>query len=174
MSRCCSPLRCPPPRSISAVAQLNKQLVGSAQVQLKARSYQGVPERLLAEVRSVPGVQTALPILERQVNVIGNAWRAAGSIDRCGTAGDESQRQVRPSLFREAAAQCPRSRCRQPLDDEIGEGPLEPVQVQVGAKFTETLMGATLGAKEIGGLIHSPIAVTSIDYAQRLTGCLKW
>ena len=56
-----------------------------------------------------------------------------------------------------------------PLDSEIGSGPLEPVQVQVGARDIETLVGATLGAHEIGGLINSPIAVTSINYAQKLT-----
>ncbi len=42
-----------------SVAQLNSQLVGSAQVQLDARGPEGFQERLLGEVRRLPGVQVA-------------------------------------------------------------------------------------------------------------------
>jgi putative ABC transport system permease protein len=152
-----------------AVAQLNDQLVGSAQVQLKARSYQGASERLLSEVRRIPGVRVALPVLERQVNVIGERGKRPALL-----IGVEPQAMKVGSTFdhRFSAKQLahqPAIALPTPLDEEIGSGPLEPVQVQVGAKFTETLVGATLGAKEIGGLVRSPIAVTSINYAQRLT-----
>ena len=34
----------------------------------------------------------------------------------------------------------------------------------------QTLLGATLGEADIGGLVHSPIAVAPIGYAQRLAG----
>jgi putative ABC transport system permease protein len=152
-----------------AVAQLNAQLVGSAQVQLQARSYQGVSEQLLTEVREVPGVQTALPILERQINVIGEHGERPALL-----IGVEPQAMKVSSKFdhRFSAKQLAHIQAialPAPLDNEIGSGPLEPVQVQVGALYTETLVAATLGEKEIGGLIHSPIAVTSINYAQKLT-----
>ncbi|HYB22883.1 MAG TPA: hypothetical protein VED41_03735, partial [Solirubrobacteraceae bacterium] len=54
-----------------AVAQLNSQLVGNTQLQLQARGPEGVSERLLGEVRQIKGVEVALPVLERQVNVVG-------------------------------------------------------------------------------------------------------
>src|SRR5580704_274867 len=54
-----------------SVTQLNQQLVGTAQLQLDARGPEGFDERVLREVRQIPGVQAALPILDRQVNVIG-------------------------------------------------------------------------------------------------------
>ncbi len=151
-----------------AVSQLNDQLVGSAQVQLKARSYQGAPERLLGEVRAIPGVRTALPILERQVNVIGEHGERPVLL-----LGVEPQAMKVSSKFdhrfsAKQLAHVPAIALPAPLDAEIGSGPLEPVQVQVGARYIETLVGATLGAKEIGGLINSPIAVTSINYAQKL------
>lgn len=153
-----------------AVAQLNEQLVGSAQVQLQARSYRGVPQRLLTEVRATPGVRTALPILERQVNVIGEHGQRPVLL-----IGVEPQAMKVSSKFdhrfsAKQLAHVPAIALPAPLDGEIGSGPLEPVQVQVGASNIETLVGATLGSKEIGGLINSPIAVTSINYAQRLTG----
>lgn len=152
-----------------AVAQLNEQLVGSAQVQLQARSYQGVPERLLTEVRATPGVQTALPILERQINVIGEHGQRPVLL-----IGVEPQAMKVSSKFdhrfsAKQLAHVPAIALPAPLDNQIGSGPLEPVQVQVGAHYIETLVGATLGSKEIGGLINSPIAVTSINYAQKLT-----
>jgi putative ABC transport system permease protein len=152
-----------------AVAQLDAQLVGSAQVQLQARSYQGVSEQLLTEVREVSGVRSALPILERQINVIGEHGERPALL-----IGVEPQAMKAISKFdhRFSAKQLAHVQAialPAPLDNEIGSGPLEPVQVQVGALYTETLVAATLGEKEIGGLIHSPIAVTSIHYAQRLT-----
>jgi putative ABC transport system permease protein len=152
-----------------AVAQLNDQLVGSAQVQLKARSFQGVPERLLYEARRVPGVEVALPILERQINVIGARGERPVLL-----IGVEPQAMKISSTFdhrfsAKQLAHVPAIALPAPLDHEIGSGPLEPVRVQVGARFVETLVGATLGEAEIGGLIRSPIAVTSINYAQRLT-----
>ncbi|HXB66573.1 MAG TPA: FtsX-like permease family protein [Solirubrobacteraceae bacterium] len=156
-----------------AVSQLNAQLVGSAQVQLKARSYQGVPERLLTEVRAAPGVRTALPILERQINVIGQRGERPVLL-----IGVEPQAMKLSSKFdhRFSAKQLARVSAIAlpvPLDNEIGSGPLEPVQVQVGARDTETLVGATLGENEIGGLVMSPIAVTAINYAQALTQAPK-
>ncbi len=156
-----------------AVTQLNDQLVGSAQLQLKARSYQGVPERLLKEVRDAPGVRTALPILERQINVIGEHGELPVLL-----LGVEPQAMKVSSKFdhrfsAKQLAHVPAIALPAPLDSEIGSGPLEPVQVQVGARYTETLVGATLGEKEIGGLVTSPIAVTSINYAQNLTQAPK-
>ncbi len=152
-----------------AVAQLNDQLVGNAQVQLQARSFQGVPERLLDEVRRVPGVKVALPILERQVNVIGSHGERPVLL-----LGVEPQAMKVSSRFdhrfsAKQLAQLPAIALPAPLDHEIGAGPLEPARVQVGARFAETLVGATLGEAEIGALVRSPIAVTSINYAQRLT-----
>ncbi len=153
-----------------AVAQLNEQLVGSAQVQLQARSYQGVSARLLTEVRAIPGVRTALPILERQVNVIGARGQRPVLLIGVEPAAMKVSSKFDHRFSAHQLAHVPAIALPAPLDNEIGSGPLEPIQVQVGASYIETLVGATLGSKEIGGLINSPIAVTSIHYAQKLTG----
>jgi putative ABC transport system permease protein len=154
-----------------AVSQLNDQLVGSAQVQLQARSYQGVPERLLTEVRSIPGVQTALPILERQINIIGERGRRSvlligGEPLSMGRISSKFDHRFSGELL----SQIPAIALPAPLDSEIGTGALESVHVQVGARFVKTAVGTVLGESEIGALIGSPIAVTSINYAQKLTG----
>jgi putative ABC transport system permease protein len=151
-----------------SVAQLNNQLVGKAQVQIEARGPEGFPERVLAEVRNIPGVQVALPLFERQVNVIGP--RHEQSVDLIGV----DTRMVRASgklLRRFSARQLASLQAialPSPLAREIGVGPLEAVKLQIGATRVETLVGASLGESDIGGLVHSPVALASIRYAQHL------
>jgi putative ABC transport system permease protein len=151
------------------VAQLNRQLVGNAQVQLKARSVEGVSERLLREVRNAPGVEVALPLLERQVNLLGP--HGERSVDLLGVE-PQSVKASGPFLRRFSARQLSSVHAIAlplPLAREIGVRPLEVVHLQSGARSVEVLAGATLEESDIGELAHSPVAVTSIGYAQRLT-----
>jgi putative ABC transport system permease protein len=151
-----------------SAAQLNTQLVGSAQVQLDARGPEGFGEGLLAQVRRLSGVRVALPIIERQVNVIGTGGER--SVDLIGV--DPYSVHASGSLLRRFSAhQLVSLRAialPEPLADEIGAGPLVEVKLEIGARRVETLLAATLGASTIGGLLHSPIAVASIGYVQRL------
>ena len=150
--------------------QLNSQLVGGAQLQLEARGPEGFQEQLLGEVRRVPGVQVTLPIFERQVNVIGRTGER--SVDLIGV-DPHAVRASGPLLRRFSAKQIAAQQAialPEPLAREIGVGPLEAVRLQIGAGFVETLVGATLQAADIGGLVHSPIAVAPVGYAQRLAG----
>jgi putative ABC transport system permease protein len=153
-----------------SVSQLDGQFVGSAQVKLDARGPEGVDERLVGEVRRVPGVQVVLPVFEQQVNVVGPAGER--SVDLIGV-DPHAVRASGPLLRRFSARQLAAQRVialPAPLASEIGVGALESVKLQVGAAFVETLVGATLGEADIGGLVHSPVAVASIGYAQRLAG----
>jgi putative ABC transport system permease protein len=151
-----------------SVAQLNTQLVGSAQLQLDARGPEGFGEGLLAEVRRVPGVQVALPIYERQVNVIGASGER--SVDLIGV--DPHSVRASGSLLRRFSARQLVSlqaiALPAPIAGEIGDGPLVAIKLQIGARRVGSLLGATLDESTIGALVHSPIAVASIGYVQRL------
>jgi putative ABC transport system permease protein len=151
-----------------SAAQLNTQLVGNAQVQLDARGPEGFGEGLLAQVRDAPGVQVALPIVERQVDVIGRDGER--SVDLIGV--DPHSVHAGGALLRRfSAGQLVALRAialPELLAGEIGAGPLTQIELQIGARRVETLVGATLGEATIGGLVHSPIAVASIGYVQRL------
>jgi putative ABC transport system permease protein len=153
-----------------SVAQLNSQLVGSAQLQLDARGAGGFKEGLLAEVRHLPGVQVALPVLERHVDVIGPAGER--SVDLIGVDA-QSLPASGPLLRRFSAKQIAAQQVvalPAPLAREIGVGPLVPVKLQIGSRFVEALVGTTLGEADIGDLIHSPVMLTPIGYGQRLVG----
>jgi putative ABC transport system permease protein len=152
-----------------AVAQLNTQLVGSAQLQLKARGYEGVPEAIVEQVRRAPGVTSALPVLERQANLLGS--RGERPVDLIGIEPNELK-AAGPLLRKFSPRQLAAARAiaiPSPLARELGTGTLQTVRLQVGANYVETLVGATLSEEDIGALEHSPIAVTSLHYARHLT-----
>ena len=154
-----------------SVQQLTNQVVGSAQrFQLDAKGPAGVDGRLLGEVRSIPGVRTALPVLEVQANVIGPAGQR--SVDLLGT--DPRFAHLKGPLLRQfSAKRLARVKAialPAPVAQAIGAEPLALVKLQVGASVVQTVLGATLGEGDIGGLVHSPIAISTVAYAQRVSG----
>jgi putative ABC transport system permease protein len=154
-----------------SVSQLTKQVVGNTQFQLYARGSDGFDERLLGKVRRLSGVEVAFPVLEQQANVIGSNG-AQRSVDLIGTdprfahfGGALLQRFSAKQLAAQRAVALP-----DPLAQAIGAGPLETIKLQLGANVTTTLLGATLGQSDIGGLVHSPVALAPVGYAQHLAG----
>jgi putative ABC transport system permease protein len=153
-----------------SVAELSSQIVGNTQFQLDARGPEGFDERILGNVRALPGVKIALPVLEQQASVIGPA--GARSVDLIGTdprfahfAGALLRRFSATQIAAQQAIALPA-----PLARAIGAGPLQTVRLQAGARVVTTLLGATLGEADIGGLVHSPVALAPVGYAQRITG----
>jgi putative ABC transport system permease protein len=154
-----------------SVQQLTNQVVGPAQrFQLDARGPDGVDGRLLGEVRSIPGVRAALPVLEIQANVIGP--RGQRSVDLLGT--DPRFAHFKGPLLRhfstEELATLKAIALPAPIAQAVGAEPLARVKLQIGASVVQALVGATLGEGDIGGLVHSPVAISTVAYAQHLSG----
>lgn len=154
-----------------SVQKLSSQLVGNAQYQLDARGPAGMSERLLGETRRLRGVKVALPILEQQANLIGENGRQQ-SVDLIGTdprfahfGGSKLQPFSPNQLAAQQAVALPT-----PIASFLGSLTLGTVQLQVGARVTPILVGATLGEPEIGSLVRSPVAIAPIRYMQRVTG----
>ena len=154
----------------SSVRELSKQLVGATQYQLDARGPEGFSERVVDEVRSLPDVRAALPLLEQQASVIGPAGRA--SVDLIG-ADPRLARLGGPLLRRfgsEQLARLPAIALPAPLAASIGAGALLPIQLQIGAHLVRTLLGTTLQERDVGALVHSQVALAPVAYAQRVAG----
>ncbi len=153
-----------------SVQELSSQIVGKMQLQLSARGPRGFGERLRGELRRIPGVLATLPVLERDVSLIGPTGREA--VDLIGA--DPRLADVGGSLLRRFSyAQLEHQRALAlpaPVARTIGAGPLEPAKLSVGASTVPTLVGATLGTTDIGRLVDSPVALAPVAYAQRLTG----
>ena len=152
-----------------SVTQLDTQFVGSAQLQLDARGPEGFSERLAW--RSQAGARrTGRPAgVRAQVNVM----RAGGerSVDLIGV-DPHSCTASGPLLRRFSARQLAALQAialPAPLAREIGAGTFQfaRLKFQIG-RGSGHARRRHLGEADIGRLIHSPVAVAPIRYAQRL------
>jgi putative ABC transport system permease protein len=153
-----------------SVARLTSGIVGQMRFQLAARDAHGFDERLLGQVRSIPGVGAAVPVLEESANVVGPD--GARSIDLIGT--DASLARFGGPLVRGfSSVKLARLKAvvlPAPIAQAIDDTSLPRVQLQVGADAASVLIVPELLAGRASGLAGSPIAIVSLPYAQRLTG----
>jgi putative ABC transport system permease protein len=155
----------------SSVAQLSHGIVGNATLQLLTRDPHGMPEGLLGQVRAIPGVRVAAPLLEASANAMGP--RGSKSVELVGA--DSSLRALGGTLVR-----------RTELEPFAGIGAVllpAPLAAHLGvtkfgSEVTLKLYGRTeqaplyqqLHEKQIGGLVASPIVVAPLFFAQEMTG----
>jgi putative ABC transport system permease protein len=158
-----------------SIQQLASGIVGRASLQMVARDPHGFPERLLEQVRRLPGVLGAAPVLEVRVTVVGPRGRSA--VDLIASEPRDvlaDHRSVGGSLLRRfSAAQLASLRVLAlpaPVAAEIGVDSLQTVGLEIGASRLTALMGAKLDAGNIGALVHSPVAIAPLTYAQQVSG----
>jgi putative ABC transport system permease protein len=153
-----------------SVRQLTGGIVGASRLQLVARDPAGFDARLLGEVQRIPGVLAAVPVLEQRAEVVGP--RGGQSVDLI--ASDPRYAPLAGPLLRDfSAAQLARQQALAlpaSVAQAVGVAPLQTATLQVGAIGTRVLVGAELGEAEIGGLVHSPVALAPLSYVQQLTG----
>jgi putative ABC transport system permease protein len=154
-----------------SVKQLTNGIVGHSQYQLKARGPEGFSQALLARVRALPGVQAAVPVLEHEIGVIGPTGHTQ-TVDMIATdpryvhlAGPLLRHLSAGQLAGQQALALPA-----PVAQAIGVSSLEPIKVSVGAEVVPSLLATILQPGEIGALVHSPVALAPLRYAQTLTG----
>jgi putative ABC transport system permease protein len=153
-----------------SVPQLVEQVVGHMRLQLTARSSAGFDERLLGEVQRIPGVSSAVPVLEETAEVIGPKGRRTvvllSTDPRLAYLGGPLLRRFTASqLAHQQAFALPL-----PLARATGLSSLEPAELQIGARIEQGFLGAVLLESDIGALINSSVAIAPIAYAQQLTG----
>ncbi len=153
-----------------SIRQLTKGIVGDASLQLLARDPHGFQERLLGEVRHLPGVSGAEPVLEARATVIGPAGQRAVDL----LAGDPRGANLGGSLLQSFTATALRTlrvlALPAPVAEAIGVDSLQTVELELGARRLTALMGAKLDAGDIGALVQSPVAIAPLAYAQEATG----
>ncbi len=153
-----------------SVSQLTSGLVGQSRLQIEARGSGGFAEGLLGEVQHLPGVRSAAPVLEVQANVlgpsVGQPVELIGADPRFVRFGGSLLRHFSAAvLARQHAFALPL-----PVAQEIGASSLQVVKLQIGASTTSALLGITLQESDIGALVHSPVALAPLAYAQQLSG----
>jgi putative ABC transport system permease protein len=153
-----------------SVSQLTHQLVGGTQYQLDARGPTGFPETLARPAGAIPGVRATLPLLDQQATIIGPKGRT--SVDLLGVdpqfaklGGPLARKFSGRQLSHQRVIALPK-----PLAETIGVESFQDAHLQTGSGAHETLVAATLGPGEAGGLLQSQIVLAPIGYAQRLVG----
>jgi putative ABC transport system permease protein len=151
-----------------SVPQLVNRVVGDMRFQLSARSPAGFEQRLLGDVQRLPGVRSAVPVLEENAAVIGPRGRRAvlllSTDPRLAHLGGPLLRRFTANqLAHQQAFALPL-----PIAQEVGLSSLEPARLQIGAHVTPSFLGAVLLEGDIGGLIDSSVAIAPLSYAQRL------
>ena len=153
-----------------SVDQLTSGIVGRASLQLESRDTGGIGERTLGAVQRLPGVRQAAPVLATNADLIGPSGRRVVYL----IGADPSFARLGGVLLRHlTAVQFARQRALAipaPIAQQIGVGPLQPLTIDVDGHSAPTLVGLTLQAAEIGALVHSPVAIAPLAYAQHLVG----
>jgi putative ABC transport system permease protein len=154
-----------------SAGELVHQLVGSARLQLAARSQEGFDERLLSTTRALPGVASAAPVLRENIAVLGPHGRRQ-SVQLMGVTnavvrlGGFATRELGLGGFRFTDGLIlPAS-----VADAVGAEPGGRVTVLAFGSAHTSTVAAVLKNPPFGVLAASPVAVTLLSSAQRLTG----
>jgi putative ABC transport system permease protein len=150
-----------------SVTALTEGVDGSARLQLLARGPQGFPAALLARVRAVPGVERAAPLLEAGAAATGPGGRRSLQL----IGADESLASLGGRLVRGsslapfggvAAVVLPAS-----LANELGVRRFgQEMTLQLAGRSLQVPLYEVLGARRIGPLAASPIAIAPLSFVQ--------
>jgi putative ABC transport system permease protein len=153
-----------------SVERLTNGLVGEMRFQLAARDGHGFDERVLRQVRALPGVQAAAPVLEQNANLVGPSGQQ--SVDLIGVdprlaplGGPIARRVTLVSVARAKVLTAPMT-----VAEKLGATSVRPVRLQLGAGTSTVLLVPDLLGSAVGALGASPIALAPVGTVQRLAG----
>jgi len=148
------------------------QLVGSARLQLAARSADGFDGRLAEAAARLPGVQVAVPVLREDATIVGPRGREAvqliGVTPRLGALGGVVTQNLGPAgafLLISGGVGLPSA-----VANAIGARPTRSVTVIVGGVAHTLKVRTVLGSQTIGAVASSPVVIALMPIAQMLTG----
>lgn len=154
-----------------SVKGLVHQLIGSAQVQLVARSQDGFSQRLASEVEALPGIEASSPLLREDVTLVGP--RGSEPVQLIGAS--VSQLLMNPIATRNLGSGAaglisggvglPRK-----VAATLGAGADEIVTLRADGNAQAVHVRAILDRQTIGAVASSPVAITLLYTAQQLTG----
>ncbi len=150
--------------------ELIHQVVGSARLQLSARSAEGFDQSLLNQVQRLPDVLAAASALRQNVTLVGaggqrEAIQLLGVSPTVTMLGGMGTQDFGPSGFRFASGLI------LPVKVAAGVGAVQGQLLTILARgqAQRIQVGAILGSETFGALASSPVAVTLLGGAQRLT-----
>ncbi|MGN6189566.1 MAG: FtsX-like permease family protein [Conexibacter sp.] len=158
-------------KSLSAsIAQLTHGLVGDAQYQLVARDPHGFDERLVAQVRSIEGVEAAAPVLQAQANVVGPRGQRVvvllAADARLATLGGTLLQGWSGGRLAQLQALVLPTDVARPLGVRFGQN----LTVEIDGHARHVPVGAVVGPADVGPLADAPAIVAPLRFGQDLAG----
>jgi putative ABC transport system permease protein len=153
-----------------SVGALTRELVGHMQLQLDARGPAGFQQDMLGEVKRLPGVREASPVLEVPANAVGpTAQRGVELIGIDPRFALQGSRVLQRFDYAQVAHLWALA-VPSPIATATGVQTLEPIKLQLAGREETALVGAELSAGAVGALASSPVVVAPLAYAQHLAG----
>jgi putative ABC transport system permease protein len=154
----------------SSATEFVHQAIGSAGFQLAARSPLGFDDRLAVATRRLPGTRATAALLREDVAVVGPRGRQAaqlvGVTPGVVSLGGLGTRNFGLGGFSFSGGLI----LPAGMASEIGAEPGSKVTVLAFGQAHRIRVGAVLNTAQFGPFASSPVAVTTIAAAQRLTG----
>jgi putative ABC transport system permease protein len=154
-----------------SVKSLVHQLIGSAQVQLVARSQDGFNEKTIREVERLHGVQTVSPVLRENVTLIG--VRKSQPVQLIGVT--VRQLSLNPTVTRglgEGAEGLISGGIALPerVAQALATHPEDKIRLAVNGTIHVVPVRTILSGQAVGAVASSPVAISLLTTAQKLTG----
>jgi putative ABC transport system permease protein len=155
----------------SSESQLIHAVVGSARLQLSARSSAGFEARIANRARELPGVEVAAPVLRTDAAIVGPTGRRRtiqliGVTPTLAGLGAQATKDLGVAeLLLSGGVGLPSS-----VADAIGAEIDDDVRVLADGEAHTVRVRGVLGSQAIGPVATSPIAVALLPEVQRLTG----
>jgi putative ABC transport system permease protein len=154
-----------------SAGSLVHQLIGSAQLQLVARSQQGIDQSVTTKVEALPGVQAASPLLREDVVIAGP--KGSEAIQLIGATAHQLSLNAQATRDLGSSATGLISRgigLPTSVADAIGAQANGTVILRADGRRQIEPVSAVLGSQTIGAVAKSPIGITLMSNAQTLTG----
>jgi putative ABC transport system permease protein len=161
----------------SSAEEVNRALIGPANLQLRSRGPEGLPEGMLSRVESLEGVQHAAPLLEQTATIVARS----GASVAVNLAGTEISLAVLDGLVHTlpiATLEKGGIGLTKASGEALGigriavqsRGPI--VSLELGGRATPLRVNAVLGPETAGALWQARVAVMPLERLQRLAGLL--
>ncbi len=151
-----------------SAGRLVHQLVGSARLQLAARSADGFDQRLAEVAGRLPGVQVATPILRENVTIIGPAGRRSvqllGVTPHLVALGSVATQNLGSGALLIAGGVGLPSE----VASAIGAHMARPVTLVANGEAHLLKVRVVLGSQTVGAIANSPVVIALLPIAQKL------
>lgn len=162
-------------------SQITRSIVGSANLQLRARSAEGFDESVLQQVRALPGVQQVAPILDLNATVARPGARTVAvqlvSADLNLAILNGLGHSIPLDRFSPSAVMLPSATARAlGVSSTLGSAISKPnplVSLRIRGRVVPVTVGAVLGNDTVGDLANAVAVIAPLSLIQRIADLPK-